>query len=95
MDEPPPDEAARTELRRRAREWLQDELAAWARVLNAGPAETRILIVPTLRYWKYDTNLACIRDEKELAKLPEREVAEFKQLWRDVDQLLAKALGGK
>ena len=49
----------------------------------------------TLHRWKADTDLAGIRDEKELAKLPEVERATFKQLWHDVDQILAKASRGK
>jgi len=52
-------------------------------------------IAPTLQHWKADTDLAGIRDEKELAKLPEEERAAFKKLWIGVDQLLTKAAGSK
>ena len=49
------------------------------------------MIAPTLKHWKADADLAGVRDEKELAKLPEEERAGFQQLWKDVDKLLAKA----
>jgi hypothetical protein len=52
-------------------------------------------VAPTLQHWKEDTDLAGIRDEKELAKLPEDERAAFKRLWNDVDQLLTRANGSE
>ena len=76
-----------------AREWLQAELAAWAKVLDTGPADLKAKIAPTLQHWKEDTDLVGIRDEKELAKLPEEERAALKALWNDVDQLLANGAG--
>ena len=94
-DDPPPDDAAKAKLRQQAREWLQAELAAWAKVLDTGPADMKAKIAPTLQHWKADTDLAGIRDEKELAKLPEEERAAFKQLWNDVDQLLIKTAARK
>jgi tetratricopeptide (TPR) repeat protein len=95
MGAPPPDDAAKATLRQQALEWLQAELAAWAKVQGAGPAEMKAKIAPTLQHWKTDTDLAGIRDEKELAKLPEAERAALKQLWTDVDRLLTKAGGSK
>ncbi len=77
-DDPPPDDAAKAKLRQQAREWLQAELAAWAKILDTGPADMKAKIAPTLQHWKADTDLAGIRDEKELAKLPEEERAAFK-----------------
>ena len=93
-DDPPPDDSARAKLRKQAREWLQAELAAWAKILDTGSAE-KVRIATTLKHWKDDTDLANIRDEKELAKLPEEERAALKTLWNDVDQLLTRAAGGK
>ena len=64
---------------------------------SSAPARPRskAKIAPTLQHWKADADLAGIRDEKELAKLPGEERAAFKQLWNDVDQLLTKAAGSK
>jgi eukaryotic-like serine/threonine-protein kinase len=94
-DDPPPDDAARAKLRRQALDWLKGELAAWAKLLDTGPAEVKATVALTLQHWKSDADLAGIRDEKELAKLPEAECAAFRQLWADVDRLLARASGGK
>ncbi len=94
-NEPPPDAAAKTKLRQQALRWPQSELAAWAKILETGPAEMKAKIAPTLKRWKTVADLAGIRDEKELAKLPQAERAAFKQLWTDVDRLLGKAGGGR
>jgi eukaryotic-like serine/threonine-protein kinase len=92
-DEPPPDDAAKARLRQQALDWLKAELSAWNRVkLTSGPGNKE-LVARTLAHWKADADLASIRDEKELAKLPEKERAAFKRLWSDVDQLLTEAGG--
>lgn len=89
-DVPPPDDADRAKLRRQALDWLTAELTAWKRVaMTIGPGNKET-VAKTLAHWKADGDLASIRDEKELAKLSEEERAAFKQLWADVDALLAK-----
>jgi hypothetical protein len=64
-------------------------------VLEAGnePARKQ-LVVKTLAHWKEDSDLAGIRDEAALAKLPDGEREGFRALWADVDRLLAKARAG-
>ena len=94
-DDPPPDDAAKAKLRQQALDWLQGELAAWANLLDAGPAEMKAKIAPTLQHWKTDTDLAGIRNDKELEKLREEERVALTQLWNDVDQLLSRAAGSK
>jgi tetratricopeptide (TPR) repeat protein len=94
-DEPPLDDAAEAKLRRQAREWLQAELAVWTKVLDADPAGMKVNVATTLQHWKTDPDLAGVRDEKELAKLPEEERAEFQQLWNGADRLLTRAARGK
>jgi eukaryotic-like serine/threonine-protein kinase len=91
-DDPPPDEAGRGKLREQALGWLRADLAAWAKVLDGGnePARKRA-VIQTLAHWKQDTDLAGIRDEAALAKLPESEREAFRSLWAEVDRLLAKA----
>ncbi len=91
-DESRVDDAAQARWRSQARTWLEAELATWTKILiDAGPAELKAQIVPTLKHWKADSDLAGIRDEQAVAKLPESERLAFKQLWKDVDQLSAKA----
>ena len=94
-DDPPPDETAKGKLRDQAREWLKAELAAWSKVLERGPAQMKTGVSQTLKHWKADADIAGIRDEIEMAKLPEVERAALQQLWKDVDQLLVRATGGK
>jgi len=89
-DDPPPDDSAKAKLRRQALDWLKAELSAWKRVvMTVGPGNKET-VAKTLKHWKSDSDLAGIRDEAELAKLPEEERAAFKKLWAEVDGLLAK-----
>jgi hypothetical protein len=70
-------------------------LTTWAKVLDNGSAELKAKLAPTLPYWKADTDLVGIRDEKELAKFPIEERAAFKTLWDDYDRLLTRAVGSR
>ena len=90
-DNPPPDDSAKAKLRERARGWLKTELDVWAKLVESGPAEARTSIAQTLQHWREDSDLAGIRDETSLAKLPEGEREAFRALWADVDRLLPKA----
>ena len=67
------DEAAKSELRRRALAWLKAELAAWSKMFDAGSSENRTRVISILRWWTRDTDLASIRGTDALAKLPEAE----------------------
>ncbi len=89
-DDPSPDDAARAKLRRQALDWLKAELANWARVLDSGPPNLRAMIAPTLDHWKKDADLAGIRDETELARLPEAECREWRSFWVEVDAMISK-----
>jgi hypothetical protein len=78
-------------LRRQALDWLKAEHAAWSKFLDSGPPHARPVVPSTLKHWKEDTDLAGIRDDAALSKLPQEERAAYKQLWGDVDRLLSKA----
>ena len=45
-DEPPPDAAAKAELRRKALDWLRAELAAWSKVLDSGDPKAGAAVAP-------------------------------------------------
>jgi serine/threonine protein kinase/Flp pilus assembly protein TadD len=92
-DEPPPDGPARARLRAQALGWLRADLAARAERLDAGPPAARARAVQSLRHWKADTDLAGLRDEAELAKLPEADREACRALWAEVDALLRRASG--
>jgi eukaryotic-like serine/threonine-protein kinase len=95
-DDPMPDEAARAKLREQSLGWLRADLAIWAKILDGGnePARKQA-VLQTLAHWKEDADLAGIRDEAGLAKLPEAEREAFHSLWTDVEALRIKAGGGK
>jgi hypothetical protein len=95
IDDPPPDDAARARLRKEALEWLKAEYAAWSKLLESDAAKSSPLVAKVLAHWQEDADLAGIREEKEMAKLPESERTAFKQFWSDVGNLLTKASGGK
>jgi tetratricopeptide (TPR) repeat protein len=90
-DEPPLDDAAKAKLRGEALDWLKDELTAWSKLRESGRPQDRQLIVRALSWWQKDSDLAGIRDQAALAKLPADEKKAWAQLWADVAALLKKA----
>jgi hypothetical protein len=70
-------------LRKRALEWLKADLAARANQ----PAGERAAL---LRHWQKDPDLAPVRDPGALGKLPEAEQVAWRNLWSQVDTLLAR-----
>jgi hypothetical protein len=91
LDEPPIDDAAKTRLRRQALAWLKSELLAWKRVFRIIEPGNEERVAKHMAHWKQDPELTSIRDEKELAKLPEDERKEWQSLWADVEALLKAA----
>src|SRR5262249_36523499 len=87
QEEPPPDDAARAALRRQALDWLNADLTAWRRLLEADSGEARPNMVRKPSDWKQDGDLASIRDAAALAQLPAKEQKAFAQLWADVNAL--------
>jgi serine/threonine-protein kinase len=94
-DDPRPDDTARAELRGRARDWLKAELAAWAKVLDAGDAQARPSAQKTLQDWRAAAALAGVRDADALAKLSEAERSAWRSFWTEVDALLARSRVGR
>ena len=86
--EPPPDAAAKAELRRKALDWLRAELAAGSKVLDSGEAKARAAVSPALRHWKQDPDLAGVRDVDALATLDDDERRAWEARWKNVDAIL-------
>jgi hypothetical protein len=63
-------------------------LTAWAKTTD------RTQVQKTLAHWQQDQDLAGVRDQDALAKLPEAERKAWRKLWTDVADLLKKS-GGK
>ncbi len=91
-DLPQADDVAKSNYRKQALEWLQAELEAWAKVNETSSEELKARARKSLENWKVDADLAGIRDEKELAKLPEAEHESFKKLWDEHGKLIARAV---
>jgi thiol-disulfide isomerase/thioredoxin len=95
QDQPPLDDAAKSKLRQQALDWLKAELSAWRRTSLIIEPDNKQLVAKSLAHWKQDTDLAGIRDEKELAKLAADERKQWQSLWADVEALLEQAQGPK
>jgi Flp pilus assembly protein TadD len=91
-DVPAPDEATKAQWRKQALEWLRADLAFWTRQVETGPPQARQFVAQTLQHWKADTDLAGIRDEAALAKLPADEQKACRALWSEVDAILRRVL---
>jgi tetratricopeptide (TPR) repeat protein len=87
----PADEMERPRLRAQALAWLRADLAAWGKLARSDDPNDTEAAVSHLRHSREDADLAGVRDADALDKLPEAERADRRQLWADVDALLAKA----
>jgi serine/threonine-protein kinase len=82
--------AERKHWRDQARKWLQADLAARIRALDADPNAGHAGLRNALTSWHEDHDLACIRDPGELNKLAAEERKEYRALWAEVDAVLAR-----
>jgi serine/threonine-protein kinase len=84
-------EAERRRWRDQAKEWLQADLAARAHAFDADPNAARAGVRNTLRRWREDPDLTCVRNPGELQKLSAHERKAYDALWRAVGMLLSRA----
>jgi hypothetical protein len=81
----------KAQLRGQALEWLKATLAQRTKQLQSRKPQDRAEVQRTLRYWQRDPDLAGVRAQAALAKLPEAEREAWGKFWADVDQLVKKA----
>jgi Tfp pilus assembly protein PilF len=81
----------RLRWRRQALTWLRADLALWTKRLHASKPADGAAVQATLRRWQHDTDLASLRDDAALAKLPTEEREACRRLWADVAALIEKA----
>jgi serine/threonine-protein kinase len=74
--------------REQARQWLRADLTAWNQALASAPAANELQ--QTLMGWRYDPDLAGLRDRIALEKLPAEERKEWLALWKEVEALLSR-----
>jgi Tfp pilus assembly protein PilF len=85
-DDPLPGPEERQRQRRQALAWLRAELAALAKRADAAPG-TGPGIVHHLQSWRWEPDLAGVRDEAALARLLEEERQAWQQHWEQAAAL--------
>lgn len=81
-------ESARLHWLRQALDWLRADFKMLREQLGSADAKTRSEARRMLRHWRNDPDLACVRDVKELAALPEGERPDWRKLWQEVERVL-------
>jgi tetratricopeptide (TPR) repeat protein/tRNA A-37 threonylcarbamoyl transferase component Bud32 len=84
------DDKEQARLRRQALTWLRADVALLVEQMKSGKPAGRA-VQATLLHWQKDSDLAGVRDQGALAKLPEQERGDWQKLWADVAALLKKA----
>jgi tetratricopeptide (TPR) repeat protein len=84
---------ARAHWRQQALAWLRADLALWSRQMASDKPEGRAAARQALVHWQRDADLAGLREEASLAKLPETEREACRQLWARVQAVLDEARG--
>ncbi len=87
-ESPPPDGAAREQLRRKAREWLEAELAAVTESMEKGTPRERSSGLSRLGRWLVASQLDGVRDQAKLLVLSETERRDWKAFWIKVDRVV-------
>jgi tetratricopeptide (TPR) repeat protein len=85
------DDAKRSQLRRQARDWLQDNLRLYRQQFQTGNRQAARMTAAGLSQWQQDTDLALMREPAELAKLSEDERQTWQVFWSDVKELAEQA----
>jgi serine/threonine-protein kinase len=81
----------RTRLRKQALDWLRADLTGWARQLETAWPETPAAAQKALTNWRQDKDLAAVRSQEALARLPAEERQNWQGLWADVAEALGQA----
>src|SRR5262249_4386610 len=84
------DDRRRAVLRRQALDWLTVEYKAWARRHCRGKPGDRTIAATAVRAWQQNKDLAGVRDEQALARLPIKEQRAWQTFWADVATLAAR-----
>jgi tetratricopeptide (TPR) repeat protein len=81
----------RARLRQQALDWLQTDLALWTKQAASDQPKDLEAVKKQLKHWRADADLAGLRDQEAITKLPAAERDACRQLWDDVAALLKRA----
>jgi tetratricopeptide (TPR) repeat protein len=84
-DNPPPDDATKSKLRAQARDWFATELANLTKAQGADSGENRAGPTRILEFWRSTPDLAAVRDDEALKKLPLDERNGWRMLWTRIE----------
>ncbi len=82
------DDQERARLRQQALAWLRADLTLRQKQLQSSKPGEADQAQAALRHWQTDADLAGIREEAALTKLPAQEQEDCRRLWADVATLL-------
>jgi serine/threonine-protein kinase len=85
------DDNQRASRRRQAQDWLRIGLAAWSQFLDYGKPQARASVERAVQHWQADPDLAGVRDNGGLAKLPDMERGAWEEFWANVEALRKRA----
>jgi hypothetical protein len=85
------DDKQRLRWRKQALDWLRADLGAYEKLQESGKGKDPISVPQRLGHWQHDRDLAGLRDQEAVAKLPAEERQACQKLWADVDALMKKA----
>src|SRR5262249_11659641 len=88
-DDAPADATERARWREQAREWLWADLAQWGRMQERDTPQARAYVKQSLEQLQREPDLAVVRDQDGLAKLPQGERDAWLDLWDAVKTHLA------
>ena len=77
-------------LRQQALDWLRADLKAYRQMMEKSAGQAGPMIAQRMQHWLKDTDFAGVRGEEALAKLPESERRDWRELWASVAVLLAQ-----
>ena len=80
----------RTALRAQAFDWLKADLDAWSNRHKSGRPADQMIAAAAVRDWQHNADLAPVRDDAFLRKLPEKTRLEWLDLWASVNALAAR-----
>jgi tetratricopeptide (TPR) repeat protein len=87
------DEPGRSRWRKQALAWLEADFLIWQK-MAAGDGDDRAAVQEALRRWRRDHDLAGLREEMALDRLPDDESSAWRALWANVTALLKSLARG-